>query len=155
MTALNLTRLLAPISDDAPTGADLEYDADFGALERAAAGKPEQVMGDKVIDAEPPDWAEVLDLAEALLGRTKDLRVAVHLTQAATKLEGLAGLDGGLALLRGFLESWWDGVYPRLDPEDGNDPTLRVNCLLRARSVLRPGSHGQTPSTPCASSCVT
>jgi type VI secretion system protein ImpA len=32
-------------------------------------------------------------------------------------------------VLNGLLEKYWDGVHPQLDPEDGNDPTLRVNTI--------------------------
>ena len=44
--------------------------------------------------------------------------------------EGLAGLADGLAVLRGVVETFWDGFYPKLDPEDDNDPTFRVNILM-------------------------
>ena len=39
----DLESLLAPLSDDAPSGSDLEYDSAFLALQQAGAGKPEQV----------------------------------------------------------------------------------------------------------------
>jgi type VI secretion system protein ImpA len=47
--------LLAPVSDDAPSGPDLTYDPDFLALEQAAQDKTEQQFGDTVIPAEEPD----------------------------------------------------------------------------------------------------
>lgn len=130
MSSIDLEALLAPVSEESPSGADLEYDPAFGELERTAQGKPEQVMGDDVIEAEDPDWRAVRDQAIALFGQTKDLRVAVHLTQSAMKFEELDGLAGGMELIRGLVENFWDDLYPQLDAEDNNDPTMRVNSLL-------------------------
>ena len=123
--------LLAPVSDDEPTGPNLEFDPDFGALERAAQGKPEQQYGDTVIPAEEPDWKEVAAQAAALLERTRDLRVLAHLAVARLQLAGLPGFAEILTLTRELLEARWDSIHPQLDPEEDNDPTLRANALLR------------------------
>jgi type VI secretion system protein ImpA len=96
-------------------------------------------MGNAVVAGEEPDWRATCDLAAGLLTRTKDLRVAVLLTRALLRVQGLAGLELGLTLIHGLLERFWDQVYPPLDPEDDNDPTIRVNVLLdlcSAQSLL-------------------
>ncbi len=59
----------------------------------------------------------------------KNLRVAVTLCIALVKLEGASGLRAGLALLKGLLERYRLDLYPRLDPEDNNDPLERVNII--------------------------
>ena len=87
-------------------------------------------MGDTVVAGDEPDWRATCDLAAGLLTRTKDLRVAVLLTRALLRVQGLAGLELGLTLIHGLLERFWDQVYPQLDPDDDNDPTIRVNVLL-------------------------
>lgn len=137
---MDLEALLAPIADDAPAGEDLEYDLEFGELARAAMVKPEQVIGDHVKEAEEPDWKVVRKQAEALFARTKDLRVAVHLTNALLRVEGWPGLRDGLELVRQLGERYWEGVHPRLDEDDG-DPTIRCNAVRelanRAELVLR------------------
>lgn len=125
-----LQSLLLPVDEASPTGEDLEYDADFMALERAAATKAERAIGDAVKAAEEPDWDRVRALAEALLARSKDLRVAVHLSTAWMRIGGLPGWSSGLGLVRGLLENFWDGVHPQLDAEDDNDPTARVNAIV-------------------------
>lgn len=125
-----LQTLLQPISDEAPTGPDLEYDADFMALERLATVKAERSIGDAVIAAEEPDWDRVAQAAQELLARSKDLRVAMHLTTAWLRTGGLAGLADGLALIHGLLDGYWDGVHPQLDAEDDDDPTARVNAVV-------------------------
>lgn len=127
---MNIEKLIAEIEGESPAGADLEYDPDFGELERTARGKGEHVMGDEVVEAEPPDWREVILQAEALFDRTKDLRVAVLLTRAALNTDGLSGLADGLHVTRKLLENFWETVYPLLDEEDDNDPTFRVNTIV-------------------------
>ena len=134
MTDNGIDNLVAPVSADSPCGDDLEYDPDFGELERIAQGKPGHEMGDEVIEPEPPDWNEVADAANALFARTKDLRVAIHLAQAHLNLDGLPGLASGLDLINRLLRDFWEQVHPQLDEEDDNDPTLRMNSLMPLNS---------------------
>ncbi len=135
-----LEQLLQALEGDLPTGENLEYDPEFLALERAAAPKAERAMGDSVKAAEEPDWQKVAELAQALLGRSKDLRIAVHLTTAWLRTSGLPGWAAGLGLIRGLLDRFWDVVHPQLDADDNNDPTFRVNSvapLSNAEGMLR------------------
>jgi type VI secretion system protein ImpA len=118
-----------------PSGPNLEYDADFLALDRAQQGKPEQVIGDNVKPGEDPDWPDVRDRAVALLERARDLRVAASLSMALLKTEGITGLAAGLTVVRGLLEGQWDTVHPQLDADDDNDPTFRVNSLMGLASA--------------------
>ena len=129
MSVIDVNALLNEVSPESPCGEDLEYDPAFGELERSAQGTPEQTIGDSVVGGEPPDWRAVRDQARELLGRSKDLRIAVYLARALTRTDGMEGLSDGLALLRGLLERYWDNVHPELDPDDGNDPTFRVNTI--------------------------
>ncbi len=139
MTELSpeLAGWLAEMSPEAPCGENLEFDADFGALEREARGKPEQQYGDTVVPAEDPDWKQVAAQAAALLERTRDLRVLALLAVARLQLLGLPAYAGILAVTRTLLETRWEAVHPQLDPEDDLDPTLRANALLRLGEPLR------------------
>jgi type VI secretion system protein ImpA len=67
--------------------------------------------------------------AVELLGRTKDLRVAVLLTRSLLYRNGVEAFGEGIALLRALLEQHWTVVHPQLDPEDNNDPTMRITAL--------------------------
>jgi type VI secretion system protein ImpA len=122
----DLQALLQAVDESAPCGEDLTYDADFLALETAAAGKPEQQFGDTVIAAEPPDWRDIERRCRALFARTKDLRVAGLLGRAWVNVRGTTGLADALELVAALLEAHWDGVHPRL--EDG-DAFMRANAL--------------------------
>ena len=127
---LDLDPCLAAIDTDAPSGPDLEYDPEFTALELANAPGEERVIGDAVIPAEDPDFAEVARAATALLSRSRDLRVAVILANATLRTEGLTGFETVLGFIRNGLEEHWDSVHPQLDAEDDDDPTMRVNAVL-------------------------
>jgi type VI secretion system protein ImpA len=125
----DLDSLIAPLGDESPTGENLEYDQDFLALDRAASPKAERAIGDSVKAAEEPDWEKVSSMAEALLQRSKDLRIATHLATAWMRMDGMQGWADGLGLIHALLENFWDGVHPQLDAEDDNDPTARVNAV--------------------------
>ncbi|CAG1017801.1 hypothetical protein BURC_02496 [Burkholderiaceae bacterium] len=135
MADIDVDALLAPVSDSAPCGADLEYDPAFLALEDAARGKPEQQFGDTVIAAQEPDWRAMQSQALALLARTRDLRVGVHLLRAATRLNGVAGFVPAVRFVHGLLVQHWAHVYPLLDAQDNNDATMRLNALAPLADV--------------------
>ena len=122
-------RFVAPIDGDAPCGPDCEYDNEFLALTQAAVGKPEQQFGDTVIPAGDPDWREVDRLAQALLVRTKDLRIVAWLTLANTHLHGVLDFARGLKLAQTLCEQYWDAVHPRIEVDGDNDPYLRMNAI--------------------------
>ncbi len=121
--------LLEPIPGESPCGPNMEYEVAFAELERAVMGRPEQQVGDSIVPAEPPNWRDVASQAVELLGATKDLRPAVHLTHAWLNIDGFSGLANGLDLLRELLERYWPQLHPELDPDDDNDPTMRLNIL--------------------------
>jgi type VI secretion system protein ImpA len=129
MPVIEIETLLAPVSPEAPAGADLEFDPGYFALEKLAQGTPESVMGEEVKPAEEPEFPEVKNAALELFGKTRDLRVAMILAAALLKTDGLAGFRDGVLLVKGFVENLWDQFYPKLDPADNNDPTIRVNLL--------------------------
>lgn len=141
MARIDVEKLLRPISDAEPCGPNLEYDAAFTELERAGQGTPEQQYGDTIIPAVEPEWNVVFKDAIELLERTKDLRVTIHLVRAALRGEGLAEFCDALVLLSGLVQQNWPTIHPQLDPDDDNDPTLRVNSiagLVDVPSVLTP-----------------
>lgn len=125
----DITRLATPLDGDAPSGPDLEYDADFMALERLVAPRGERVVGG-VDDVDGPDWDRATTAALSLLERSRDLRLAVTLATAWLHTRGLPGWRDGLALVLALLDQLWGSVHPQLDAEDDDDPTARVNALM-------------------------
>jgi type VI secretion system protein ImpA len=139
MPLFDLDAMLAPISEDSPSGPDLEYDLDFtalGLLARPTPGHTVRVFDpaagkevDKVTEGKQPDHGAVLKQALALLARSKDLRVAMLMLPAATRAAGLAGYAEVTRLVLRLCEQYWNSAHPLLDPDDDLDPTTRINIV--------------------------
>jgi type VI secretion system protein ImpA len=129
MGRINIEQLLAPISEAEPSGPNLEYDPAFSELERGVQGKPEQRLGNVHVPFEPPDWSAVCKQSLALLERTRDLRVAMHLALGQLHCDGLVGFADGIELAAGLVSNLWPSVHPEVDHEDDDDPTMRVTAL--------------------------
>ena len=137
---MDVAKLLEPHGDDEPSGENLEYDPEFVELELAAQPGEERQEGDTIIEAEEPDHGEVVKLAEAILGRSHDIRAAVFFASSVLHTKGLTSFAEATAYVRGCLEQHWDTCHPELDEDDDNDPTMRINAvqgLSGADSVVR------------------
>ena len=122
-SSLAVDRWLSPLDDGGACGPDLEYDPE--SLEIAeAAGKPESQFG----PAEPPSWMRVKELAESLLERTRDLRLAMWWGRASLNRDGFGALPAVLALLHGLLDRFWDDLHPRPDPDE-TDALARLSVI--------------------------
>src|ERR1022692_1414570 len=100
--ALSLENLLAPISADNPAGEDITLAPEWPAINEAR-------RKDKVLGRQNADWPLIQQLVgEALAHKSKDLRLAVWLTEANVRLHGFAGLRDSLQLLRGLIVNYWD-----------------------------------------------
>lgn len=130
-----LTDLLTSHGDDEPSGENLEYDPAFMSLEIAAQPGEERQIGDQIIPAEDPDHEEVITQAMDVLGRSHDLRAAVFLAYSYLRTRGFPGFAEVTAYLRGVLEQYWDTCHPQLDPDDDNDPTMRVNAIMSLADI--------------------
>lgn len=129
LTTARIGELLEPVSKSGPCGSDPEYDPAFMALLTDATGRAEQQFGETIIPAVEPDWSQIAERADAILQRSRDLRCAILLTRAATRIQGTAGTRLGLELIAGLLENFWGSVHPGLDADDDDDATMRLNAL--------------------------
>jgi len=114
--------LLDPISAEQPAGADLRWTAEWDRIKearRADDGLESGKWAKK--ERKTADWPAVRDLATTMLrDRSKDLQVALWLTEANIKLHGFAGLRDGLRITRDLMLRYWDhGLFPIM--EDGPD----------------------------------
>lgn len=118
--------LLNPIAGDNPSGASLRYDPVYDQIKEARRQDDTGPQGDWQRERKVADYRQVTDLSsKALAERSKDLQLAVWLTEAALHREKFSGLQQGLDLLRGLLEQFWDTLYPEI--EDGD---LEPRALL-------------------------
>lgn len=123
----DLESLLAPIAGDSPAGIDLDGTLELSALELAAA-EPEDPVVPGVERSDERNWREIRDQTQALLDRSKDLRVVVPLVRALLQIEGLPGFCAGVRFMCELAERYWDVIYPALDSE-GGDAIMRLNAL--------------------------
>ena len=88
---------LSPISDDAPSGADLEYDPEYVVLSAKTTAQPDAQYGNFVGSPEPVNWSDVDRDCRRLMLRSKDIRLAVLFARSRTRLAGSAGFEIGRA----------------------------------------------------------
>lgn len=142
--------LLAPISEASATGDDLSFSPEFDAIqELRRADDPTLDQGEWVTAIKVADWPGVKATCEAILAhRSKDFRVAAWLTEADARLEGYAGLAGGLELCAALCERFWPTLYPQIEADGDSEErsgSLRwllaqVETLARQMPVLRQGA---------------
>jgi len=135
---IDVEDLLKPIADGQPCGEDFSYHPSLQALETLTQGTPDVEIGGFKKPAEEPDWKEVRQQAMDVLSHSKHLTPGVILTVSLLRTEGLEGFRDGLAVVRGMTEKYWPQLYPKLDPDDNNDPTERLNILHQLSSAGKP-----------------
>lgn len=132
---VDLALWLSPLDGDNPSGADLRNDEVFHELERFTQPqlKVEYDERNKPTSQSsiPVDWAAVLDKAEDLRPRGRDLRLLVIVARALAAEDGMAGLAQGLSLIARSLDGFWDSMHPALRPNmPVRDAALRrMNAL--------------------------
>ncbi|TPK10474.1 type VI secretion system protein TssA [Mesorhizobium sp. B2-5-7] len=132
---IDLALWLNPLDGDNPSGADLRNDPAFHELERLTEAQIKVVHegGNKASQSTiSVDWATVLQKAEELQSRGRDLRLLVIVTRALANEERLAGLAQGLNLIARTFDQYWDTMHPALrTAATRRDAALRrVNALL-------------------------
>ena len=134
-------QLLIPISDSRPSGEDLSFSSDLDAIAQARKfDDPSLDQGEWVTELKEADWEFVVKRCAALLTeKSKDLRLAVWLTEAAAKQHHLRGLAEGYRLLAGLCEQYWDmGLFPEADGGDNDQRIGNLSWILaRTRTLIR------------------
>ena len=126
-TIVDFEQLLAPISEERPTGIDIREDESptsayyeiKDARNAARADERNQAAIPEVERQESQHWKSILELAPRILTeQAKDLEVAAWYTEALLRKHGLAGLRDGFQLINDLISNFWDDLYPQED-EDG------------------------------------
>ena len=150
---VDVAALLAPCPGDDPCGEDVKYDPlkdelrDLIKNETQTVkaededGRDATIRGLRNLPAHP-GWRTVLEGAEELLGRSKDLESLGWLAEALMELHGPAGLTAAYDVAAGFCENYWDGLRPRID---GPDPFDSLEVRGRRLSALTATA---TPNLP-------
>ncbi len=135
--SLDLEPLLAPISEDAPTGVPLRredgtVDPDYDKVKTAAqeARSAERAYlrwrtarEEDSRAPDPPNWRIVeTEALRVLRTKSKDLWVAAWLIEALVRTRGFVGLRDGLQLTRELVERYWDQLHPLPGEDDDESP---------------------------------
>lgn len=131
---IDLESLLAPISDDAPTGIDCRDDPSPLSLYQqvksarsSARGAERQNISGRSNNEIDDFWRSVTDTAPRLLATvSKDLEVCSWYTEAMLRRYGFNGLRDSFQIIDGLIERYWEQLYPMPD-EDGLE--TRVSSL--------------------------
>lgn len=103
-------------------GEDLSMSAAL--LELESMAKPVRALnsdGKRLTDDDSehePSWAAVEKRCVELLGKSRDLRVAVFYVAALLRVQGIAGLAQGLYIIKKLLSATDYQAYPQLDSSD-------------------------------------
>jgi type VI secretion system protein ImpA len=127
--------LLDPILPDLPGGADMRWTPEWDRIREARRADDDLETGKWTKrERKVADWKLVRDLCTSLLReRTKDLQLALWLTEADIKLRGFSGLHDGLRITRELMVRYWDrGLFPTMEdgPEDRAGPFDWLNNKL-------------------------
>lgn len=126
-------QLLTPISTTSPCGTDLSFSDDFDIINQARLfDDPSLAQGEWVTEIKEADWRLVGQKCATLLrDQSKDLRLAIWLTEAAAKTDHLRGLSEGFQLLAGLLDQFWDsGLYPLAEDGDNDQRIGNLRWIL-------------------------
>ena len=121
----DVASLLKPISRANPTGESLRYEGTYDAVRKARSQDDENLpRGIWETTPKRANWVEVETLClKALKQQSKDLQIAIWLTEAGFMRHGLGGLADGLSVMSGLMETFWDDLHPHM-PED--EPEFRA-----------------------------
>lgn len=142
---LDFDRLLAPVSDESPSGESLQYSGLYDEIREARRADDQLEQGDWKRELKVSDWDEAVALAsDALLNKTKDLQICAWLAEGLTMLHGFAGARDGIRAMKLLHESFWETCFPEIDEGDleGRANVLaffdrQVALALRAAPLTR------------------
>ena len=111
--------LLTPVAGDNPGGTNLRYDPIYDKIKEARREDEDLNQGVWQTERKVADHPFVIRTCQELIAtRSKDLQLAVWLTESLVKREGFGGLLEGLNLCHGLLEKFWDHLFPEAEEGD-------------------------------------
>ncbi len=147
---VDVAGLLDPIAGDAPAGldprADISPASHYFRLRDARAdarAAERQTDSDSTRPSGAENWQLVREHSLSILGTVgKDIEVAAWLTEALVRLDGIDGLAGGVWLMAGLVERYWDGGLHPLPDEDGIEgrvsPLAGLNGIGSDGTLMQP-----------------
>lgn len=115
---LDINALLQPIPGPNEAGTSLFYDLVYSTI-REARRFDDPRAPKNPFEIKTADWKKVVALTTSVLtNQSKDVQLAVWLTEALTRQHGFSGLEEGLAFLTAILDRFWDSFFPLREDEN-------------------------------------
>jgi type VI secretion system protein ImpA len=150
---IDIDALAAPLDGDSPAGVDLREDVRFDSPYQALKSLREEAMGmERAMQqgggADGADhatarsnWQEVVRAAQEILAeQSKDLEICALLVEALIRTDGIAGVRDGFILADRLVESMWDDLHPRIDPDDPDSLEDRLAAFNGLDGGAQPGT---------------
>lgn len=131
--ALDIADLVAPLSEEAPSGPDLSYDDVRIEIEGAFERPVSDDGGESDVD-----WRKVIDQIIAQAGKTRDIWLPVYLIRAATFAKNFDLLVDASEWLAALLEQRWADLHPQLDEYGFIGRKAPCESLTRIADFLGP-----------------
>jgi len=133
---LDMELIRKPLEGDNPCGEELRYSGVYEEIKEARRADEVLDMGEWQRDLKTSDWDKVIKVSvDALSSKTKDIQIAVWLTEALIEKAGFSGLADGLTIISAYLDNFWENVYPLID--DG-DLEFRAGPLVFLNEKISP-----------------
>ncbi|MBE4423260.1 type VI secretion system protein TssA [Vibrio parahaemolyticus] len=139
-------QVLAPISEDNPTGIDPREDVSPQSAyyrlkdQRMVARNAERnaIIEEESIHTHNNLWRVfVEEVPEVLATQSKDFEFVAWLIEALTRLYGFRGMGVGYKIASAFVESYWDELHPMPD-EDGIE--TRISAITGLNGIDSEGT---------------
>jgi len=118
-SVINFETLLAPVSEDKPSGEYLRYSGIYDEISEARRADKDVPQGEWQTEIKVADFRKVIGLAVPSLEKdTKDLQIAAWLSEALVNEHGFVGLRDSLKLMSGLQENFWETLHPEIDEGD-------------------------------------
>lgn len=120
MRTLEISNLLAPISEHSSCGEDYSFSNEFHAIKKAKTQDDLLLdQGDWVTEPKQADWDFVaLTSIDLLQSKSKDIRLLTWLSEAWANLYGFEGIGKSLELSHRLLEQHWLTLHPEVEDDD-------------------------------------
>ena len=116
---IDLEAMLQPISEENPSGENLRYSGLYDEISESRRADENLEQGEWKVELKVADFRQVVNLAvPAITKQTKDLQIAVWLSEALVKEYGFTGLRDGLKLVGGLQDRFWETLFPEIDEGD-------------------------------------
>jgi type VI secretion system protein ImpA len=111
---IDFEKLLAPISDESPTGNNLRYvDGDLTFQEIEENRTEEDAALAIEGEGKSANWRMVVrQCEESLAEKSKDLQLVAWLAEGLAHSEGFPGVRDGLRLAKEMIETYWERLHP-------------------------------------------